>query len=128
MKESIQITRKQITDTGLVFALACIFIYIKWDFYPGLWISIGLLGISLIFPILLFPLAYVWFGLAKILSWFTSRLLLSILFFLLVTPVALIRKLLGKDSLQLKAFKKNKPSAFVPKNRKFTVADIKYPF
>lgn len=122
------ITSKQSTETSIVFALSFIVLGLLYNSTSWYYASVAFLVAALLFPFIFKPLAYVWFGLAKTLSWFTSRLLLSILFFLLVTPVALIRKLLGKESLQLKAFKKNKPSAFVPKNRKFTVADIKYPF
>lgn len=128
MKGNNQITRKQIIDTGLVFALACIFIYIKWEFTPGLWISIGLLSVLLVFPILLFPVAYYWFSLARVLSWLSSRVVLIIIFFLVVSPVALVRKLMGKDSLRLQAFKKSNASAYFKKNRKFKNADLKYPF
>lgn len=128
MNGNKQITRKQNMETGIVLALVAIFVYLKWDFTPGLWISIVLLSLVLLLPILLFPLAYIWFALAQFLSWFSSRLLLIILFFLLVTPVAFVRKLMRKDSLQLKAFKKDCTTAFIEKNRKFTASDLKYPF
>jgi hypothetical protein len=124
MFASIKLSSKQIVETGIVFAVICLILGLRTDVRFYYFAAIAWLLLALLVPALLKPLAVAWFGLSKILGWFSSRLLLSIIFYLLVTPVALLRKLLGKDRLQLNSFKKEKASAFVKRNRVFSVADL----
>ena len=44
----------------------------------------------------------VWMIFAVILGWFMTRIILSLLFFLVITPIGLTMRLLGKDFLGLK--------------------------
>lgn len=115
-------------ETGILLAL----ILLGYGWYDEDWIfgliAAGILLISLILPILFKPLAIVWFGLAKILSYLTSNILLGLLFFFLVTPVGLFRKLLGKDALKLKYFKKSSNSVLIERNYTFKSSDLKNPF
>jgi hypothetical protein len=43
-----------------------------------------------------------WMVLAFTLGWFMSRLILTILFFAIITPIGLIKRLFGSDSMHLK--------------------------
>ena len=69
-----------------------LFIYIA-----GLFISLGFL-----IPIILKPIYLVWMIFAIILGWFMTRLILSLLFYLVITPIGLVLKIMGKDLLKLK--------------------------
>ena len=69
-----------------------LFIYIA-----GLFISLGFL-----IPIILKPIYLVWMIFAIILGWFMTRLILSLLFSLVITPIGLVLKIMGKDLLKLK--------------------------
>jgi multisubunit Na+/H+ antiporter MnhG subunit len=61
------------------------------------WIVSGIfLALAFTFPIALKYPHWAWMKLAHALGWINTRILLTILFYLLVTPVALIRRLLGK--------------------------------
>lgn len=62
-----------------------------------------------------------WFKLAEILGWINSRILLSIIFFLFLVPMALISRLFGKGSMQLK---KKEGSLYTERNHKFTKEDL----
>jgi hypothetical protein len=44
----------------------------------------------------------VWMGVAVVLGYFMSRIILSLLFYLVVTPIGLAMKLMGKDVLNEK--------------------------
>lgn len=44
----------------------------------------------------------VWMGLAVVLGFFMSRIILSLLFYLVVTPIGLVMRLVGKDILNQK--------------------------
>lgn len=124
----LKLTRRQYMETGILLALVCIFFGWYKDYWPIIIAAGAILLISLILPVIFKPLAFLWFGLAYILSLITSNILLSILFFFLVTSVGLFRRLLGKDSLKLKEFKKSADSVLVERDHTFRASDIKNPF
>lgn len=67
------------------------------------WLIAGLfLIIGLLMPAALRPIHKMWMGLAFVLGWFVSRLILSILYYLVITPISLVLKMSSKDLLQLK--------------------------
>jgi len=115
-------------ETGILLAMG----FIIYGWYIEEWkfaiIGAAVLLVSLIIPVLFKPLAFLWFRLAKLLSFITSNLLLILLFFLLVTPVGLFRKILGKDSLKLKDFKRSSDSVLLERNHIFNSSDLKNPF
>ena len=93
---------------GIVFAIVFIII--------GLWPLIGdgavrlwsiivagvFLALGLLAPKLLRPLNYLWFRFGQFLHKIVNPIIMAFLFFTTVTPVALIMKLCGKDSLNRK--------------------------
>jgi hypothetical protein len=58
-----------------------------------------LLVLGLLQPRLLAPISRVWWRFAALLGWFNARVLLSVLFFLVLTPLGLAWKMVGKDPL-----------------------------
>ncbi|MDA8101147.1 MAG: SxtJ family membrane protein [Nitrospiraceae bacterium] len=63
--------------------------------------SIGgaLAGLGLIAPGLLSPLYRLWMGLALVLGWFSTRLILGVLFYLVFAPIGIVSRMLKKDLL-----------------------------
>lgn len=57
------------------------------------------IGLGLTMPAVLKPLQKMWMGLGIVLGFFVSRVILSILFYGVMTPIGLVMKLLGKDLL-----------------------------
>ena len=57
----------------------------------------GALGLTV--PVVLKPLQKIWMGLGIVLGFFVSRVVLSILFYGIITPIGLVMKLFGKDVL-----------------------------
>ena len=53
-------------------------------------------------PVILKPIYWVWMIFATILGWVMTRVILSLLFFAIVTPIGLILRLFGKQFLELK--------------------------
>jgi hypothetical protein len=71
-------------------------------FSCGLLLSIGFLAIGFIKPSLLrFPLR-LWMRLGDLMGKVVSPLILGIIFFLMITPIAILTRLLGRDFLSLK--------------------------
>jgi len=63
----------------------------------------GLLFVSgILSPQILKPLNKIWMGLAVVLGFFMSRLILTVLFYLVLTPISFIAKTVGKKFMVLK--------------------------
>ena len=93
---------------GIVFTLVFLAVG-AWMISVGLtegWfflaVSIFLFIVTLACPYILGPLNWVWFKFGLLIGLVMNPLILGLVFFLVVTPTAVIRRLLGKDSLHLK--------------------------
>jgi multisubunit Na+/H+ antiporter MnhG subunit len=122
------ITRDQAKDTGMAMVLICLLIG-YFSHKPGfIGAAILLLLVAMTWPTLYKPAGKLWFGLSHVLGTVMSKIILSILFFLLVTPVGLMRRLSGHDSLQLRTWKQSRSSVFKVRNHVFTSQDIQHPY
>ena len=71
-----------------------------WLFLAG---SVILFVVALARPSILGPLNRAWFKFGLLLSRVVNPFILGVVFFLVITPMAVFRRLLGKDSLHLKS-------------------------
>ena len=126
--KALKVSDIQIRETGILFGVISIFLGLYSADKFWFIIAIGILLVTLLIPMLLKPLAFLWFGFSKAFGWVTSRIVLFVIFWGLVTPMGLIRKVMGEDSMRLRQFKKNGKSAFTDRNHEFTASDLKYPF
>ncbi len=95
---------------GGVFLVIGAFAYWRGHRWP-LWgapLSACLILLGWITPQSLLNIYRIWMGLAMILGWVVSRVILTILFFLILTPTALLLKILGKDFMDRKQGGKEK--------------------
>jgi len=97
----------------------------RQDFFT---LGIVLLLIDMIYPNLYRPVATIWFGLSNVLGTITSKVLLTVIFLVIVTPVGLIRRIAGADSMQLKRWKKDDSSVFGVREHIFKPEDIEKPY
>ena len=74
------------------------------------------------------PVAVIWLGFSHLLGKVVSTVVLGAIFLVVVTPVAMVRRVLGKDALKLRAFKASQESMLVPRNHTFTGQDIEKPY
>ena len=105
---------------GIVFFIVFLFIAL----YPlindsdirywSLIVSLIFLILGLINSIILTPLNRLWFKFGILLGKIVSPIIMGIIFFLVVTPIGLLMRILGKDLLNLK-YTKNK-SYWIEKN------------
>ena len=84
--------------------------------------------INMIYPPIYRPLAVLWFGLSHVTGALASRILLTIIFFTIVLPMSVARRLLGKDSLRLKRFKVGQESVMLVRNHTFVARDLEKPY
>ncbi|MCP9292338.1 SxtJ family membrane protein [Gracilimonas sediminicola] len=66
-----------------------------------------------------------WYKLAEGLGWFNSRVLLSLVYYLVVTPIALLFRLFGNDPLLLKD---TKGSMYNYREHTYTKEDLENPW
>lgn len=64
-------------------------------------IALAFLIVALVMPRILKPLNIIWFKFGLVLHAVVNPLIMGLLFFFTITPIALIFKLLGKDPLSL---------------------------
>jgi hypothetical protein len=121
-------TKKENSDSGLALIVILLigYIFLKWKILIPLTLVVTI--ILMIYPEILYPFTILWLNFSDLLGKITSRILLSFIFFIMVFPVALIQKMMGKDLLKLKQFKKDNSSVFMERNHKFTAADLENPF
>ena len=118
--KNIKSGKRELRKFGLTVGIALgifggLFLWRGKEYYDILFYIGGsfiLLGLAI--PIVLKPIQKVWMTLAIILGWVMTRVILSILFYVVVTPIGLISRLFGKEFLDLK-FDKDAQSYWVPK-------------
>jgi hypothetical protein len=103
---------------GIVLGLlGGLFLWRGRDYYSYFFVfSAVFLLLGLILPILLKPIHKIWMTLAILLGWLITRIILSILFYLVVTPIGFLARLSGKTFLDLR-FDKNADSYWNPKKK-----------
>ncbi len=90
--------------------------------------AIGVLLLTMTWPAAFGPLSRIWFGLSHIMGKVVSTIVLTIIFFLIVTPIGVIRRMTGADSLSLKKWKKGDESVFNTRDHTFSAEDLERPF
>ena len=100
-------TRKELRQFGLLVGTVFTVIGLWPLVFRGepwrLW-AIGIGGLLIVFggllPQLLAPIHKGWMWVGHILGWINTRILLGIVFYGLVTPIGLVFRLLGKDTMR----------------------------
>lgn len=102
----VQTDKKQLRSFGItvgaVFALIGIWPAVVRGGDPHLWAII--VSVLLILPALIWPTSLLrvykgWMALGTVLGWINTRIILGAVFFLVVTPIGAVRRLLGKDPM-----------------------------
>ena len=125
----ISITRKHCRDFGQVAVLVALLaaLYFKDD-HTLIVVASILILLTIVVPMVFYPFAVIWFGLAKLLAAVVPPVLLGILFFVMVTPLGLARRVMGRDALRLRQFKKGRSSVMNNRDHVYTEADLKDTF
>ena len=115
-------------DTGL--AMVLLSLLVAW--FAGMWeltgLALLLLLFSLLFPTVFRPLAGPWFALSRMMGEVSSRVVLTLLFFLVVTPVGLLRRLAGADPMQLRQWRKGNTSVMRRRDHLYRPEDLDKPY
>ncbi|HOP06998.1 MAG TPA: SxtJ family membrane protein [candidate division Zixibacteria bacterium] len=96
---------------------------LRWVLGAGVVLVLGLIA-----PILFKPLAAVWLTVTHFVGLVVSRIILSLIYFLIVTPIGLFRRWTGRDTLHVGRFKKEDGSAFNKREKQFGPDDLERPY
>jgi hypothetical protein len=104
IKSSKKELRKFGITVGIVLGLLGGFLWWKGkDLYLIMFvISFLFLFFGAIVPIILKPIQKVWMSLALILGWIMTRVILSLMFYLVFFPIGMLARIFGKDFLDQK--------------------------
>jgi len=121
-------TRDQARDTGMAVVLIFLIAFLAGRKLGYLYLAIASHVINMVTPQVFRPAAVVWFGFSHVMGNVVSRVIMAIVFFLVVTPIGMWRRLSGADALLLKPFKAGRGSVMEVRNHTFTGKDIEQPY
>jgi hypothetical protein len=124
------ISRKQNTDMGILLSLVLLIVGISSGWTVLYKITVAVLLITALFPVVFTPLSRVWYGAARLLERVMSTIILFLIFYLVVTPVGLLRRYIGKDkdALRIRSFQRGHTSVFEIKNKVYKAEDLENQF
>ena len=104
---------------GFILLIIGVFLLVREKDLFIYFFSIGsvLIGLSLIAPTVLKPVHKIWMIFAVIIGWIMTRVILSVLFFSIITTIGIFTRLIGKDFLNLKS--KNNESYWNIRNKEY---------
>jgi multisubunit Na+/H+ antiporter MnhG subunit len=120
--------RDRSRDTGLALVLLLLIAHAATRRDGFATAAIVVLVVAMTAPLLFRPASVVWFGFSHVLGTVMSKVLLAVVFYVVVTPIGLVRRLLGHDSLRLRAFKADDRSVMESRAHVFVPADLEKPY
>lgn len=120
-------TDKWIKDTGEVLALALLFFGLIRNSKYLLILALFVLLVTTVAPKLLKPIAFIWKKVTEVLAYIMPRVFFGFVYFIIISPIGYMRRVLGYDSLFLK---NNNLQSTSLKNRNhlFTKKDLIKPY
>ena len=124
----VAVSNKECADTGMAMTLISLLAILYTQSLTLLPLAIGLLLLGMVWPRAYALPARLWLGISLLLGSVMSRIVLSIIFVVIVTPIALVMRLFGHDPMRRKAWKKGTDSTFVSRDHLVEAKDLEHPF
>ena len=132
--KNIKDSKRDLRKFGLTIGIALIVISVLLIitrknsalYFAALGLLITLTGLTV--PQVLKPLNKIWMTISIILGWFMTRIILTILFYIALTPIGLLSKLFKKDFLDLNIEKERQSYWQKRERKKFDPADYERQF
>jgi len=121
-------TKEQAKDTGMALVLILLLVRViaRRDGY--LVAAVAAQVANMVAPQLFRPVAVIWFAFSQLLGEVMSRVVLSVIFFVVITPIGLVRRMMGADTMKLKAFKGGHDSVMVTRDHTYVARDMEMPY
>jgi hypothetical protein len=100
-----EITKMQAKDSGLTLALLFLLLALKNHETTVIAASFIVIVVSMTVPAVFKPFAFLWFSFSRLSGLVVSRVILALVFFCMVTPIGLIRRIIkGKSDRNIVDF------------------------
>ena len=105
--KNIKSEKSDLRNFGIIVGIILLIIsgFLFWkekeSFQIFLAIGITLFFTAIAIPVVLKPVYWIWMIFAIILGWFMTRVILSLLFYIVITSIGLTSRLFGKEFLKL---------------------------
>lgn len=109
----------------LVIVVGLLVFYLIFNNVYFIYASVAIGGLSLLIPTVGKGINWVWFKIAEVLGWINSRILLSLLYYIFLTPISLLYRIFKKNSLDIKAPSK---SIYEERNHIYSSKDLDNPW
>ena len=106
--KNIKSGKSDLRKFGITFGIILLIVsgFLFWkekeQFQIFLTIGITLFLIAIVIPSVLKPVYWIWMVFAIILGWIMTRLILSLLFYIIIAPIGLALRFFGKQFLELR--------------------------
>lgn len=118
-------SREKVYSTIVGLCVGLFIFYFLYEIEWFLYVIPALLFLSLVWKWAAEKIAWLWLKFGEGLGWINSKILLGVIFFIVLTPMALLRNLFKKDELKLK---RDSGSTFHERNHTYTAKDLKNPW
>lgn len=123
MKEKTTYSRKQVLETTAVLATFFLILSAVTKQKIYVWPALALLIIALFIKPLAVAITRIWLQFSEVIGGITNRIILSLLFVLVLTPIALLFRLFNKNPLGIKRAN-DKTSYYHDRNHTYTSEDL----
>lgn len=118
-------TNQHATIIALMVGLT--FLYFIFDARPALWVAAALGCIALVSPRLTQKITSAWHAGAHAVGFFLSYAILTVVFFLILTPLAIMNRLFAAES-PLRLRKKSGGTYYILRHHRFSASDFEKPW
>ncbi|MBL4657985.1 MAG: hypothetical protein JKX73_08295 [Flavobacteriales bacterium] len=117
--------RAKVLEAILTIATALVILFFVFEIDILVPIALGLMLVGLLSKWLSAKIIWLWYKLSEVMGFVMSRVILSIVFFLFLFPIAVLYRLFNQDTLNLK----NKGnSTYTVRNHTYTNSDLENPW
>jgi len=120
--------RRRSLETLAVLAAACIACAMIFKAQAFAYVALGLLLVGLFLRWPAVKLAGAWLGFSAVLGAINSKILLTLVYYLVLTPIALLYRLTHRDPLSLKRADDTRRSYWIVRDHQFGPRDLERPW
>ena len=128
MKKYSTLTRKEMSDSGQALVLNFLIILLLTGNRLWLWTALVVLVLNMASPLLFRWFAFLWLNFSILAGGVVSKVIMTLEFFLLVLPVGLVRRAMGKDAMALRKWRRGDDSVFVVRDHMYKPEDFRNPY
>jgi hypothetical protein len=123
-----QITSEQAKDMGLVIVLLLTLCFLHSGNRLFVQLALVAVAVALIIPAVFKPVACLWYSFSELLGTVMSRVVLTLVFFLVITPMGILKRLFSRKRMLTEEWKKGRETVFTFRDKVFSGNDISKPF